>query len=128
MTDNIDVFTQSSIRINDGGKVIYVDPFKMVGEPRNADYIFITHDHYDHFSPEDIEKVACSDTVLVVPEKMAGVYILQETPTKRRRIRLSSATSPLYLSAERILWMQRKPPNLSIRSAQRWQYLHIMAA
>jgi L-ascorbate metabolism protein UlaG (beta-lactamase superfamily) len=72
MTDNIDVFTQSSIRINDGGKVIYVDPFKMAGEPRNADYIFITHDHYDHFSPEDIEKVACSDTVLVVPENMAG--------------------------------------------------------
>jgi L-ascorbate metabolism protein UlaG (beta-lactamase superfamily) len=72
MTDNIDVFTQSSIRINDGGKVIYVDPFKMAVEPRNADYIFITHDHYDHFSPEDIEKVACSDTVLVVPEKMAG--------------------------------------------------------
>jgi L-ascorbate metabolism protein UlaG (beta-lactamase superfamily) len=72
MTDNIDVFTQSSIRINDGGKMIYVDPFKMAGEPRNADYIFITHDHYDHFSPEDIEKVACSDTVLVVPENMAG--------------------------------------------------------
>jgi L-ascorbate metabolism protein UlaG (beta-lactamase superfamily) len=70
-TDNIEVFTQSSIRINDGGKMIYVDPFKMVGEPRNADYIFITHDHYDHFSPEDIEKVSCHNTVLVVPEKMA---------------------------------------------------------
>ena len=32
--------------------------------------ILITHDHYDHFSPDDIAKVAGPNTVLVVPEKM----------------------------------------------------------
>ena len=32
----------------------------------------ITHDHYDHFSKEDIRKVAKSDSILVVPEKMSG--------------------------------------------------------
>ena len=36
----------------------------------DADLIFITHDHFDHFSPEDIEKVSKSGTVLIVPEKM----------------------------------------------------------
>ena len=25
--------------------------------PKDADFILITHDHYDHFSPEDIDKV-----------------------------------------------------------------------
>ncbi len=51
--------------------MIYFDPFKMRGEPKDADYILITHDHYDHFSPEDIEKVSNGDSVLIVPEKMA---------------------------------------------------------
>jgi L-ascorbate metabolism protein UlaG (beta-lactamase superfamily) len=70
MTNNIEVFTQSSIRIQDSGKTIYIDPFRMNEEPKNADYILITHDHYDHFSPEDIAKVATGNTILIVPEKM----------------------------------------------------------
>jgi L-ascorbate metabolism protein UlaG (beta-lactamase superfamily) len=70
MTENIEVFTQSSIRIKDGSRTIYIDPFQMREEPKDADYILITHDHYDHFSPEDIAKVSCSNTVLIVPERM----------------------------------------------------------
>ncbi|MCR5847757.1 MAG: MBL fold metallo-hydrolase [Lachnospiraceae bacterium] len=70
MTNNIEVFTQNSIRITGDKYVIYVDPFKMEEEPKNANYIFVTHDHYDHFSPNDIEKVANEETILVVPEKM----------------------------------------------------------
>ena len=70
MTENIKVFKQNSIRIEDEGRVIYIDPFDMEGEPHDAGLIFITHDHYDHFSPEDIAKIAGKDTVLVVPEKM----------------------------------------------------------
>jgi L-ascorbate metabolism protein UlaG (beta-lactamase superfamily) len=70
MMKNIEVFTQSSIRIIDNCKTIYMDPFQMNDTPKNADYIFITHDHYDHFSPEDIEKVANDNTILIVPEKM----------------------------------------------------------
>lgn len=70
MTQNIEVFTQNSIRITDGKTVIYIDPFQMNEEPKNASYIFITHDHYDHYSPEDIKKVACEKTVLIIPEKI----------------------------------------------------------
>lgn len=70
MTENIEVFTQSSIRITDGDFRIYVDPFQMREAPKDADFILITHDHYDHFSPEDIEKVSNGKSVLVVPAKM----------------------------------------------------------
>ncbi len=70
MTENIEVFTQSSIRINTRHGVIYVDPFQMRDEPHDADYIFITHDHSDHFSNEDIKKVRKNSTILVVPEKI----------------------------------------------------------
>ena len=70
MIEKIEVFTQNSIRIKKDDRTIYVDPFQMKAEAHDADYILITHDHYDHFSPEDIGKVANNETVLLVPEKM----------------------------------------------------------
>lgn len=70
MINNIEVFTQNSIRIKTDSVVIYVDPFEMVEEPHNADYVLITHQHYDHFSPDDIRKVAKDSTILVAPESM----------------------------------------------------------
>ena len=70
MIDNIQVFTQSCIRIESRHGVIYVDPFGLREEPHDANYIFITHDHYDHFSNDDIKKVRKNSTILVVPEKI----------------------------------------------------------
>lgn len=70
MTEKITVFGQNSIRINTPSGAVYIDPFRMEEEPHDAAYILITHDHYDHFSPEDIQKVAGADTILIVPEKM----------------------------------------------------------
>ena len=72
MIENIEVNTQNSIRIASRVGVIYVDPLDIPDERHDADYILITHDHYDHFSPEDIRRVAKVGSVLVVPEKMSG--------------------------------------------------------
>lgn len=69
MYDNITVFTHSAIRIA-GEKVLYFDPFQMTEEPCDADILFVTHDHYDHWSPEDAAKVIASQTVLVVPSHL----------------------------------------------------------
>lgn len=68
--DNITINEHSSIRIA-ADKVIYFDPFHIKGEPHDADIIFITHDHYDHFSPEDIEKISNENTVYAAPDSMA---------------------------------------------------------
>ena len=106
MTENIEVFTQNSIRIRSGVGTIYIDPFRINEEPGDADFILITHDHYDHFSLEDIEKVSKLDTVIVVPEKMtvkardisgsvAGVETVK--PGEHREIRgLELETVPAY--------------------------------
>ncbi len=69
MINNIDVFTHTSIRIR-STVTVYVDPFKIREEMHDADYVFITHSHYDHFSPEDIRKVINESTILVAPESM----------------------------------------------------------
>ncbi len=70
MTKDIQVFTQNSIQITEGDCRIYIDPYQMRREHNNADFILITHDHYDHFSPDDIAMVACERSVLVCPETM----------------------------------------------------------
>ena len=72
MTDNIKVFAQNSIRITMGNKKIYIDPFQMKESPKDADFIFITHEHSDHYSPEDMKKVAGNNTTLILPESMQG--------------------------------------------------------
>ena len=55
-----------SFRI-DAGPTIYFDPFKIDAGPV-ADIIFISHDHYDHCSPEDVAKIQGPETVIVTSQ------------------------------------------------------------
>jgi L-ascorbate metabolism protein UlaG (beta-lactamase superfamily) len=48
----------------DSGKVIYFDPFQ-IKTAVPADIIFISHDHFDHCSEDDIKKIQKKDTVIV---------------------------------------------------------------
>ena len=57
----------SSIRCG-GSTVLWFDPFRVAEVPQDGDVIFITHEHYDHFSPEDLRRVMKPDAVLVLPE------------------------------------------------------------
>lgn len=59
----------SSIRIA-GSKTVYFDPWQIQEVTHDADLIFVTHDHHDHYSPEDIAKISKPTTVIVVPEVM----------------------------------------------------------
>ena len=70
----ISINARSSIRI-EGTKIIYFDPFKITEDKHDADVIFVTHEHFDHFSPEDIRKVSNESTVLIVPYSMKQIVI-----------------------------------------------------
>lgn len=63
----IEINCHSSIKITKG-IIIYIDPFRINEEKHDADLILITHDHYDHYSPEDIKKVIKKDTIIVAPK------------------------------------------------------------
>ena len=69
MLENIEVLYHSSIRISKN-KVIYIDPFKIDKNYNDADIVFITHDHYDHYSEEDIDKVINENTTIIIPEEL----------------------------------------------------------
>lgn len=66
---NIHWMGHDTFRI-DAAKVIYIDPYQIVSGPP-ADLILITHDHFDHCSPEDVEKIRKSDTVTLTENDSA---------------------------------------------------------
>ena len=66
LIDNITINAHSSIRIG-ANLALYFDPFHLRDAPHDADIVFVTHDHYDHLSPEDIDLVKKEDTVFVLP-------------------------------------------------------------
>lgn len=69
MLEGIEVLCHSSIKISKE-KIIYFDPFKIEKKYNDADIIFITHEHYDHYSTNDIDKVIKQDTIIVVPKDL----------------------------------------------------------
>ncbi len=65
------------------GKNVYIDPFNIESAREHADFILITHPHMDHLSPEDIKKVASSNTVIFVPrDSIAKVPVGKVIPVE----------------------------------------------
>ena len=58
-----------SFRI-DGEITIYIDPFQIQPGPK-ADIILVSHEHFDHCSPEDIDKIKAEDTIIVTEAQSA---------------------------------------------------------
>ena len=54
----------------DAKKTIYIDPYELTSGPK-ADVILITHEHFDHCSPDDVEKIRSSETVIVTEKDSA---------------------------------------------------------
>jgi L-ascorbate metabolism protein UlaG (beta-lactamase superfamily) len=66
---NIHWLGHDSFRL-DGTTAVYVDPWKLPPDAPAADGILVTHDHYDHFSPADIELIAGPQTIIIGPQSV----------------------------------------------------------
>jgi L-ascorbate metabolism protein UlaG (beta-lactamase superfamily) len=60
----------ATVRIDDGDRVVYVDPWSDVldGSPHDADVVLVTHDDFDHYDPDGIAAVATDDTAVAAYE------------------------------------------------------------
>ena len=103
MLDNIEVLIHSSIKFSKD-IIIYFDPYKINKEYHDADIIFITHSHYDHYSPLDIKKVIKNNTIIVCPEdvkeellKLNIKNIIEVVPNKDYEVlNIKFKTIPAY--------------------------------
>lgn len=53
-------------KINDGSESLVIDPFQLTRDAR-ADYLLISHEHFDHCNAQDLKKVLKPTTIVVAP-------------------------------------------------------------
>jgi L-ascorbate metabolism protein UlaG (beta-lactamase superfamily) len=71
-------------RIVAGGKTIYIDPYQLSKEQHgknDADIVFISHNHFDHLSMDDLKHVVGKKTAIVAAkecvEQLKGVDVAE---------------------------------------------------
>jgi len=55
----------------EGEKRVYIDPWEL-RDPKPADLVLVTHDHYDHLSLPDLKAVCGAATEIVAPRHAVG--------------------------------------------------------
>lgn len=74
---DIQSFSKKIVRLNhdcfriDASNIIYIDPYQIQSDVK-ADIILVSHDHFDHCSPEDIARIQTDQTVIVTEKDSAN--------------------------------------------------------
>jgi L-ascorbate metabolism protein UlaG (beta-lactamase superfamily) len=55
----------------EGPQTIYFDPWRLSGDLPQADLVLVSHEHGDHCSPKDVEKVSGPRTVIIANQGAA---------------------------------------------------------
>jgi L-ascorbate metabolism protein UlaG (beta-lactamase superfamily) len=71
LLEEVDWLGHSGFRIAVGKAWIYIDPYRIAGDSPPADLILITHQHYDHFSIQDLERLRKETTQVIAPAAVA---------------------------------------------------------
>ena len=72
-----------------GPPVVYIDPWNLPEDVPLADVVLITHEHYDHCSPDDVEKILAPDALIVAPA--AALQKLAHLQARQREVKPGDA-------------------------------------
>lgn len=71
LLEEVEWLGHSGFRIAVGGASIYIDPYRIAADEPKADLVLITHQHYDHFSIQDLERLRKETTQVLAPPAVA---------------------------------------------------------
>ena len=71
LIETVEWLGHAGFRVTAGRSRIYIDPYRVGASAPPADLILITHGHYDHFSPQDVERLSHDGTQVVAPAQVA---------------------------------------------------------
>jgi L-ascorbate metabolism protein UlaG (beta-lactamase superfamily) len=71
LIDALEWLGHASFHVTVGRAHVYIDPYRVPEDAPKADLILVTHGHYDHFSPQDVERLTKRETWLVGPAAVA---------------------------------------------------------
>jgi len=69
MVEKIAWLGHDAFRI-EGSKTVFIDPYNIESD-KKADIILVTHDHFDHCSPDDVKKIQQAETIIVTEKDSA---------------------------------------------------------
>ncbi|MEJ2690967.1 MAG: MBL fold metallo-hydrolase [Deltaproteobacteria bacterium] len=72
ITRNLTWLGHDTFRLAVDNTILYFDPFRLTGAPPKADIILVSHEHYDHCSPEDVAKIQKPDTLIITDRQAAN--------------------------------------------------------
>jgi L-ascorbate metabolism protein UlaG (beta-lactamase superfamily) len=68
--DKLHWLGHDGFRLVSSSGTIYFDPYAIKADNRKADFILITHDHFDHYSSDDVAKIISPQTVVLAPASL----------------------------------------------------------
>ncbi|HLM25928.1 MAG TPA: MBL fold metallo-hydrolase [Thermoleophilaceae bacterium] len=71
LLEQVEWLGHSGFRVRVGRSYVYIDPYRLPAGSPQADLILVTHGHYDHFSPRDIELLSHDGTWMIAPAAVA---------------------------------------------------------
>lgn len=82
----------ASFRLASDDCVVYIDPWKLSSARADADVVFVSHNHFDHLSADDVAAVSGNSTVVVGPPDTVQQLPAGRTLEPGQRLELAGAT------------------------------------
>lgn len=119
-----EVLNHASVKLT-GNKIIYFDPYNIKEKSYDADYIFITHDHYDHYDLASINNVKKDSTKIIVPKCLEDVenYLVVEPNKKYELDGIDFETIRAYNIDKQFHPIEKNYVGYNVHIEDEWYYI-----